>query len=311
MKVVITGGCGYVGSKIVKKLVKSNHEIIIFDRASAALNIFKNKNIEFLDIDITNYEKLKLLRIKNIDAVMHLAAQSSGPRSIEIPHVDIDINIIGTLNMIKWSSLNQVKKIIFASSFVVYGDQLSNEKVSEESITNPKSIYALSKFYSEKLFDIYASHLGIKWNILRMFNIYGPGQDLSRADQGMVSIFMNLVMKNDYVEVKGSLDRFRDFVYIDDVVNAWELCLLDNDNNNQIYNLGSGEKTTVKFLIDTLSKIFNKENIIIRESEGTPGDILGCYSDISKISNKLGYKPQFNIENGLLAMSEWAKSVKK
>jgi len=309
MKIVITGGSGYVGSKIIKKLIKSNHKFIIIDKIINETDLIDSTNVESINVDITDYEKLSSLKINNVDVVMHLAAQSSGPKSIEIPQKDININIIGTLNIIKWSNLNNVNKIIFASSFVVYGDQYDNEKVSENTIPNPKSIYALSKFYCEKLFDIYASHLGIQWNILRMFNIYGPGQDLSRSDQGMVSIFMNLVMKNDYVDIKGSLDRFRDFVYIDDVVDAWELCLLDKDNNNQIFNLGSGEKTTVKFLIDTLSKSFSKENIIIRELEGTPGDILGCYADISKISNNLGYKPKFNIENGLSAMSEWAKSV--
>ena len=98
--------------------------------------------------------------------------------------------------------------------------------LSEDVICKPKSIYALSKFTCEQLFKIYAEPHGIKWNVLRMFNIYGPGQDLSRSDQGMVSIFLNIVRNNDYVGVQGSLDRFRDFIYIDDVVQGWERYIL-------------------------------------------------------------------------------------
>ena len=199
---------------------------------------------------------------------------------------------------------NKIKKAV--GFVLIYSKK---EKVSEKTVLNPKSIYALSKMYCEKLFEIYATHLGINWKILRMFNIYGPGQDLNRMDQGMVSIFMNLVMKKDIINVKGSLERFRDFVYIDDVVAAWELCLLDEKNHNEIYNLGSGEKTSVQSLISSLKLLFEKDSISVNETKGTPGDINGCYANINKIKSQLGFIPKFNIEKGLLAMSDWAKSL--
>ena len=114
--------------------------------------------------------------------------------------------------MIKWCENNSVYRILFASSFVVYGDNLEQPRAIENDHCNPKSIYALSKYYCERLLEIYAQPRGINWNILRMFNVFGPGQDMSRDDQGMVSIFLKIVKDSDFVGVQGRLDRFRDFI---------------------------------------------------------------------------------------------------
>ena len=308
MKVVITGGCGYIGSKIIEKL-KGYNEIIIFDNFSTSV-IEKYKNVDIVKCDITDFSNLKKIKISNVDAVLHLAAQSSGPLSIKVPEKDIDININGTLNIIKWCIENNVNKLLFASSFVVYGDH-EKEILTETDYCHPKSIYSLSKLYCERLLDIYASHHGVNWSILRQFNVYGPGQDLSRSDQGMVSIFMKMVMDRDYIGVKGSLDRFRDFIHIDDIVSGWIKCLEDNKYRNQIYNLGSGSKTTIKSLIKSLGLIFNKAEVLKFEQVGnTPGDILGCFADISKISNNLGYNPKYDLISGLRNMAQWAKKQK-
>ncbi len=241
MKIVITGGCGYLGSNIAKRLLSAGHEILIIENFSTSVRN-ELKDCQIVKCDITNPKELENLKATGYDVLLHLAAQSSGPKSFDIPDIDIKINILGTLNMINWCRDNDIKRILFASSFVVYGDNPNTEILSEVEACNPKSIYALSKYASEQLLKIYAEPLGIQWNALRMFNIYGPGQDLSRNDQGIVSIFLNIVRNNNYVGVQGSLDRFRDFIYIDDVVQGWELCLLNNEFPNQIYNLGSGVK---------------------------------------------------------------------
>ncbi len=310
MKLIITGGFGYIGSNIAKSLIQKGHEVIIFDYLKKPSNLL-DLDCGSKQCDITNIDDLLSIKIDNVDAVLHLAAQSSGPSSIKIPEKDININIIGTLNMMKWCSKNSVKKILFASSFVVYGDnENTNEKANENDHCNPKSIYALSKHYCEKLINIYGESLGLNWNILRMFNVYGPGQDLSRDDQGMVSIFLQKVIESNYVGVKGRLDRFRDFIHIDDIVQGWELCLLDNNNYNQIYNLGSGIKTHLSTLIDNLITACEKEGqVTVEEIGSTPGDILGSYADISKISNQLGYLPKVDLLSGIKNFTKWAKSV--
>ena len=289
------------------KRLKNNNEVIIIDNFSNAINQIKN-DVDIIECNITDTNSLNKIELSNVDAVLHLAAQSSGPKSIDIPEKDININIIGTLNIINWCIKNKVPKILFASSFVVFGDQ-AKECLDETDYCFPKSIYALSKLYCERLLDIYACHYGINWNVLRQFNVYGPGQDLSRMDQGMVSIFMKLVMDQDYIGVKGSLERFRDFIYIEDVITGWELCLFDQKYNNQIYNLGSGTKTNIVDLIYALAEIFNKrEKITIKQTENTPGDMLGCYANISKISEQLKFQPKFKLLSGLQNMADWAIS---
>ena len=306
MKIAITGGCGYVGSKIAQRLLSVGHEILIIENFSTSVRD-DLKDCQIVKCDITNPKDLASLKVTGYDVLLHLAAQSSGPKSFEIPDIDIKINILGTLNMINWCRDNDIDRILLASSFVVYGDNPNTEVLSEDEICNPKSIYALSKYTCERLLRIYAEPHGINWNVLRMFNIYGPGQDLSRNDQGMVSIFLNLVKNKEYIGVQGSLDRFRDFIYIDDVVQGWELCLLNNNNPNQVFNLGSGTKTYLSNLIDTLIQAYGKTGKIkVEEVGSTQGDILGCYADIAKISDHLGYNPKFNLKKGVELFKEWA-----
>ena len=192
--------------------------------------------------DITNFDDLKKKVNKNYDLVLHLAAQSSGPKSFEDPELDVNVNILGTINIIQLCNLNNIPKLIFASTFTVYGDHKTVNKYDENLECNPKSLYGVAKLAAENYIKIFGEKYNIKWNILRMFNVYGPGQDLSRKDQGLVSIFLSYVHEGNYIPVHGSLERFRDVVFIDDVIDAWELCIYGNVDN-EIFNVGTGEKT--------------------------------------------------------------------
>jgi UDP-glucose 4-epimerase len=304
MKILVTGGMGYIGSKIISRLERDNHEITILDNFST--NIIKQtKDKEVLRADIADFESLKVLKRRGIDTVLHLAAQSSGAASFKNPEQDLKVNILGTLNMIRLCELWEIPRILFASSFTVYGDNADHEILSEDLPCDPKSLYGIGKLTGELYLKVYAEKLGIKWNALRMFNVYGPGQDLSRKDQGMVSIFLSYIKEGNYVPVQGSLDRFRDHVYIDDVVEAWVACIKNNDFSNQIFNVGSGKKTTIKELIDKIIGIYNKE-VIVETTGYTPGDMMGCYADISKITRDLGYSPTYDLDSGLLAFKQWA-----
>ena len=156
--------------------------------------------------------------------MLHLAAQSSGPRSFSIPVQDIKLNILGTLNTINWCVENQVERLLFASSFVVYGDHADRESLDENTPCHPKSVYATSKLACEHLLMTYAQPKGVKWNALRMFNVYGPGQDITKPDQGVVGIFMHMLLIRCRAG-QGSPHRYRDLICIDDVVQGWERCL--------------------------------------------------------------------------------------
>ncbi len=307
MKILVTGGMGYIGSRIVQKLEQENYEVTILDNFSTNI-VTDTSNRHVVKADITDFESLKKIELSNgFDAVLHLAAQSSGVASFKDPEHDLRVNILGTLNMIRLCDHLKVPRILFASSFTVYGDNAQHEMLSEDLPCDPKSLYGLGKLTGEYYLKIYAEKLGISWNALRMFNVYGPGQDLSRKDQGIVSIFLSYVKEGNYIPVQGKLERFRDLVYIDDIVDAWILCLKKNIPN-QIFNIGSGVKTTIGELINLIASIYNKE-VKVEVIGNTPGDIMGCYADISKASHVIGYSPKYDLIRGLQEFKNWADQI--
>lgn len=221
MRILLTGGMGYIGSNLLKALLKDGHEVTVLDNIADKLKNSKN-DFKFIRADITEFTDLQE-SCKNckFDTVLHLAAQSSGPASFKNPELDLKINILGTLNIIRLCDQLKIPRIIFASSFTVYGDNKEHERLFESLPCQPQSLYAVGKLTGEQYLKVYAEKLGITWNALRMFNVYGPGQDLSRKDQGIVSIFLSYIMEGNYIPVQGRLDRFRDLIYIDDVISAW------------------------------------------------------------------------------------------
>ena len=310
MNILITGGSGFIGSKIAFFLKKKKHNVIILDKK------FKNKKellqnkIKFFKADLTSERSLLKVKIKKNFTILHFAGQPSAAQSFNNPEEDLKKNILGTLNIIKWAKMHKAKKIIFASTFNVYDENSNKPILSEKDSCKSKSLYSVSKYAAENYIRVYCKYLNIKWNIMRMFNVYGPGQDPKNNFLGMISIFLNMAKKNSAITVKGSLNRFRDFVYIDDVVQAWYKITLDHKHYNQIYNVGSGKKTTLNILFKNISSIL-KKNIKINQEEGTPGDFLGCYANIGKIKKDLGFRPKYDLKNGLRKFNNWLDSQKK
>lgn len=308
-KVLVTGGYGFIGSRIVKRLLDRGLEVVVLEHPSVPVRS-DLANVEVLRGDIVDEQSLAGVRVKGVDAVLHFAAQSSGPRSFSIPVLDVKLNILGTVNVINWCEANQIDRLIFASSFVVYGDHPDREVLDEFVACRPKSVYASSKLAAENMLLSLAQPKGIRWNALRMFNVYGPGQDITKPDQGVVGIFMNMLINSDKLQIKGSLERFRDLIYIEDVIQGWERCL-DGTAYNQSFNLGTGQRTTYEELIRSLAKIMNKaDRVQIEELPGTPGDMKGCVGDITLINKSLGYVPQVRLNDGLQRMWEWVKQTK-
>ena len=308
-KIVITGGFGFIGAKMVNHFKSKNIEVVVLEHPESRTP--KNyPKCEIVRADITERTFIDNLKLDDIDVVLHLAAQSSGPKSFSIPDVDIKINILGTLNVIDWCIALKTNRLLFASSFVIYGDHPEKELLDEQTEFLPKSVYATSKLAGEHLMRTYAQQKGINWNALRMFNVYGPGQDITKSDQGVVGIFMNMLLKQDIVQVKGKLNRFRDLIHVDDVIQGWDLCL-HSSIYNQSYNLGSGHKTTYEDLILSIAKVLGKSDFVkIEELSGTPGDMMGCYADLTKIKENLNYFPKYNLEKGLESMHNWIKEQK-
>ena len=308
-KILITGGLGLIGSSITERLIADGYDVILLDNFSTNVQS-KMKKCEIIKVDITNLKELNKIKISGVSTILHLAGQSSGPKSYDYPELDANINIVGTLNILRFCETNKIKRIIFASTFTVYGDPIDKEILNESDVCNPKSIYGISKLACENYIKILAPKYGLNYDILRMFNVYGPGQDLKRKDQGMVSIFLSYVREGNHVPVMGSLNRYRDLIYIDDVVDCWILCLKNKSYTNEIYNLGSGKKSFIGEMINDIIYVENKVGKVkVEEVGATPGDLKGCFADISKIKNNLGFKPQTNLKEGLQKFKAWADEV--
>ena len=311
MNIVITGGCGFLGHKLAEKFYHKRHNVTALDIEMSKYSFRRKilKKINYFKADITSLSSLKKIKVKPNSVLLHCAGQPSAAVSFQNPYDDLKKNILGMLNVLNFAKTKKINKIIFASTFNVYMENYATPKLSENSICLPKSLLANSKLAAENYLRIYADHLKIKWNILRMFNVYGPGQDPNNPNLGMVSIFLNMAKNNPEIKVKGSTKRFRDFIYIDDVVDAWYKMTKDKKNYNKIYNLGSGTKTTLDDLFLVISKSLNKK-IKIKVEKGTPGDFLGCYADISKISKDLKFKPNVNLGNGIIKFNNWLSENK-
>ena len=289
-KYLITGGCGFIGQHLARRLLKSKCSIDIIDLPGKK-NLIKSKNIKLIKADISNYKTFNSLNSK-YNIAFHLAAQTSSRLSEINTKQDIESNIIGSYNFCKWAKYRKPRRVVFSSSMSVYGKIANN--VKEENICDPQSIYGLSKFYSEKLFQR-LKEKKIKVTIFRLFNIYGPGQDLKNLYQGMFSIYLSQALKKKSIDITGSLNRYRDFVYIDDAVSG----LLVNPKNkkNWIMNLGTGVKIKVKDVIKIIKKELGNKKIKVRTKSSYSEDTWGSYANPSKLKSE-GWRPKYNFSKG-------------
>lgn len=305
-EILVTGAAGFIGSAVAKVLLELGNKVVTVDNLSTGRKECIPRGCEFIegnDYDLKTIEKLEKY---SFDLMIHLAGQSSGEVSFEDPVYDLQTNTQSTIMLLNLAIKTGCKEFIYASSMSVYGDH-TNPFVNEESVTTPKSFYAVGKLSSEHYMRIYSSY-GIKTTALRFFNVYGPGQNLDNLKQGMASIFLAQAIANKHIFVKGSKDRFRDFVYVDDVVKSVLLSI--EKGNGEIYescNVCNGEKTTVETIIENIkSKL--PYDITTEYGEGTPGDQNGITGDFSKIQKHLGWKGIVPFNEGMEKMIIWSRN---
>ena len=303
MKILITGVNGFVGNNIARELVDNGHEIYGIDNLFNSHKDQLNKKINFLEFDISNNLWRDRLDGIKFDAVIHLAAQSSGEVSFEDPLYDLDSNVKGTMQVCIFCKENNIKQIIFASSMSVYGE--IDGKVSESEETLPLSLYGAGKKASEDYLRIFSESYGVKVIALRLFNIYGNGQNLTNMKQGMASIYLAQAKgKNKSIVVKGSLDRFRDLIHVNDVVKViFHFLFKKNEKDFEVFNVGSGRKTYVSELINKIQNVFGtNKNIDVHA--GTIGDQKGIYANNSKLMKEMNLK-FIALEDGLTLWKEY------
>ena len=302
--VIVTGGAGFIGSRLTERLVSDSYDVIAVDNLSTGSEENIPQGTPLYTVDISQMSEIETLPDVEYKAIFHVAAQSSGEISFEQPVVDLNSNALGTLNMLRFAMSRGVPRFVYASSMGVYGD-VADAPISETHPCVPASYYGITKLAGEQYVRLFSQH--IDTTAFRLSNVYGPKQNLKNMKQGMASIYMAYLLSGEPLIVKGPAERFRDFVYIDDVVDAWLSCLDDHRTYGKVYNLGTGVKTTVTELIQVLLNALGYDSYDISYESGTPGDQFGIYADISKLQAELGFTTATTLDAGISRMVEWAK----
>ncbi len=293
--ILITGGAGFIGFNLYLKLFKKNN-IYILDFKKKIIQKPFQKNTKFIFGDISKKNTFKNLIKKKIrfDFIYHLAAESSTFISEQNPEQCYKTNLIGTLNLFEYCKITKPKNLIFSSSMTIYGKD--SRKSSEKSNPQPMSHYGLTKLSGEKIL-LKLNNYGVNVKIFRIFNAYGVFQDYNNPLQGMLSIYLSQVHRNSIVNVTGSLSRSRDFIYIDDIINAFTYSKILNNKKNNIFNLGTGKEVKVITLLKLLFKLTNKK-YKVKIGKKHSGDVTNSCANNSLIK-KTGWKIQFSLEKGI------------
>lgn len=293
MNYIVTGGAGFIGSRIAAALIKEGHEVTVADDLSTGKESNIPEGAIFVKGDLSSAEIYNSLP-KVTDAILHLAGQSSGEISFENPVRDLERNTVSTLRLLKYAKEAECKRFVYASSMSVYGDTKGHPGC-EDSPCDPQSCYGIGKLASEQYIKMLTGSMS--YTIWRMFNVYGPGQDLSNLKQGMVSIYLAQALNSQVILVKGSKKRYRDFIYIDDVVTAWIQSLDSGLCDNKVLNLGTGIKTTVDDLLQLIISITGERTI--RIEGGTEGDQHGIVANPERLCVSIPDIQFTSLPNGL------------
>ncbi len=307
-RILVTGGAGFIGSHLARRLILKGYSVTIVDNLSTGSKENVPPEAEFLKVDLRRPDSTHELPRGPYKAVCHLAGQSSGEKSFEDPLDDFDANARSTLSLALWSIEQGIPTFLHASSMAVYG-LVGDQPVSEVTHPRPISYYGASKHSAEQILRVVTAQR-LRTCSLRMFSVYGPGQNLEDQKQGMVSIYLAYLLKQEPLIVKGSLDRIRDFVYVEDVVTAWEMAL--EGPAKGVLNVAGGCRTSVRALIaELLMAMGLHEDYPIRQIEATPGDQEVIFADIRAIRKGLGWEPRVPLRDGICRMVNWARTHQK
>ena len=296
---LVTGGAGFIGSHIVRRLVGEGGVVRVVDDLStgheARLNDLRD-SIEFVRGDLAD-GKLSDKVVEGVDYVLHQAAVPSVQRSVRDPVGTNRANVTATLNLLESGRLAGVRRFVYAASSSAYGDTEVLPK-TEEMAPNPLSPYALQKLVGERYCKLYHDIYGLETVSLRYFNVFGPGQDPHSEYAAVIPKFITKLLANEPIPVYGDGEQSRDFTYIENVVEANLLAFQATEAPGKVFNIGYGQKTSLNTLIQMLERIIGVEAQVRYERRRT-GDVRHSLADISQAQNVLGYRPGVDIEEGL------------
>jgi UDP-glucose 4-epimerase len=300
-RVLVTGGAGFIGSHIVDRLLAQDLEVVVIDNLQTGRleNIAKHKNDKRLRIVCGDIRDAQVVKdsVEGVEAVVHQAAMISVMQSFENPVLTNEVNTSGTLNLLKASVDSGVKRFVYASSCVVYGN-IETVPIKEDWLPKPASPYGVSKLAAEGYVRVFGDTYGLETVCLRYFNVYGPRQSYSDYS-GVITQFINRLVKDLSPVVFGDGDQTRDFVHVYDVAEANMLSLKTVGIAGETFNIGSGVATTISQLANMLLGITDKTHLKLVHSEPRKGDIKHSFADISKARKRLQFNPKVSLRDGL------------
>ena len=305
MKFLVTGGAGFIGSNIAEELLKRGNSVRVLDNFSTGrrenIKDFLN-DLELIEGDICNYDAV-VKSVKGIEVILHEAALPSVPRSIIDPIKSNEVNVNGTLNILKAAKDNGVKRVVFASSSSIYGDTPELPK-HEGMIPNPLSPYAVSKLTGEKYCNVFSKIYGFETTALRYFNVFGPRQDPSSQYSAVIPKFIKAILSDEQPTIYGDGEQSRDFTYIANVVDANILAATKEYESGLAMNCACHDQITLNQLVNEINSLLGKR-IKPKYIDPRAGDIKHSFAAIEKIKSTLGFSPSVSFEEGLKKTIAW------
>jgi len=299
VRCLITGGAGFIGAALANRLIGKGHHVRVLDDLSAGDLSRLNSQVLFTRGDVRDIPKLWTL-LQHVDCVYHLAARVSVPESMLYPRDYNDVNVGGTVAVMEAVRDAGVKRVVLASSGAVYGGK-HKQPISEKTIPNPRSPYAVSKIASEHYVSTIGALCGIETVALRIFNAYGPGQFVPASHAPVIPQFLKQALGGGSLIVFGDGNKTRDFVYIDDVVDALFAAATASDVDRRIINVGSGQEVSINQLVEKVARATGRE-VSSLYSQADNGGVPRLVADIDLARRMLGYSPKVDLDEGLKRM---------
>jgi UDP-glucose 4-epimerase len=311
MKVLITGGAGFIGVHLTRRLLADGHEVFVADNESNGDPALVPSGAKYTRGDVTKPDEIEGIFAQGLDAVCHIAGQVSIIKAFSDPVADLRTNTEGTVQMLKLCVKYKVPRLLYASSMTLYGNAAKVPTVEAEPCV-PDAYYGITKLAGERYVHATGERpdLGFDFSVtsLRMFSVYGPGQSYNNPYQGVLGIFSGNVLRGEPITIFGDGEQSRDFVFVEDIVDGWSRALRAPAAKGQVINLGGGRATSINQLAKAVVNAFGQPNHEIRHAPGRAGEQRNVQADIGKAKEILGWEPKHTFEAGLKKTVEWAKA---
>ena len=304
MRITVTGGAGFIGSHLVDRLIEDGHTVQVIDNLYTGNKEFVHSKAQFIELDIRDPKLYSVLEEFRPDYIFHEAAQTEVSTSMSDPMLDCDINLMGLINLLNAAVKLDVKKFLMPSSAAVYGN-LDTLPLNEEMIGNPSSFYGLTKLTTEHYLRIYHEAFGLPYICYRYSNVFGPRQG-NGGEGGVISIFAKAIVQGSPIIIYGDGKQTRDFIYVDDVVEANILGIQHQVTG--IYNVSTGISSSVNLLVDEFRNISGKDIEVVYDKPRL-GDIRDSVLATDKSEKGLLFTAKYNLHDGLIKTYEYFKTV--